>query len=235
MGCFNQEEFIQFALDHVLSHGVVEFLEEPTEFSSGRMCHCKVNWREVMNDVALMDNLSDYVIAFSLDAGLHPDCFYGVSGGTSKIGVITQYKWAKWQPDFSIKPYSLPMGRGKPKERGPIEEREFCGVPEGDVVVIEDTITTGDSVLKETIRIRKVNANIVGVIVLTDRLELRDDGRSAREAVEDLGVQYFALSNAFQIVVPAYEILNPREEIARKVEDYYDRYGIKPLRLLGDR
>ncbi len=208
MGCFNQEEFIQFALDHVLSHGVVEFLEEPTEFSSGRMCHCKVNWREVMNDVALMDNLSDYVIAFSLDAGLHPDCFYGVSGGTSKIGVITQYKWAKWQPDFSIKPYSLPMGRGKPKERGPIEEREFC---------------------------RKVNANIVGVIVLTDRLELRDDGRSAREAVEDLGVQYFALSNAFQIVVPAYEILNPREEIARKVEDYYDRYGIKPLRLLGDR
>src|SRR3989338_6196076 len=131
-----------------------------------------------------------------------------------------------------VRDSSLPMGRGKPKERGPLEEREFCGIPEGDVVVLEDTITTGGSVLKEIERIRKANADVIGVVVLTDRLELRDDGRSAREAVESLGVYYGALSDAFQLIVPAYEVLKPRDELARKVEDYYDRYGIKPLRLL---
>ena len=232
MGYFNQAEFINFAFDKIISHGLVDFPEEATEFSSGRECHCKINWRSIMNDSALMDVLSDYVLAFAADSRLHPSCFYGVPEATSKLGLITQFKWAKQQPDVGVKSYSLPMGRGKPKERGPLEEREFCGIPEGDVVVLEDTITTGGSVLKEIERIRKANADVIGVVVLTDRLELRDDGRSAREAVESLGVYYGALSDAFQLIVPAYEVLKPRDELARKVEDYYDRYGIKPLRLL---
>lgn len=229
---FNETEFIQFALNHVLSHGVADFPEEATEFSSGRWCNCKINWRGVMNDAALMDRLSDYVIAFATDSRLHPSCFYGVSEGTSKLGVITQFKWAKRQPDFGIKPYSLPMGRGMPKERGPVEEREFAGKPRGDTVILEDVATTVDSVLKEIQRIRNIPEKVIGVVVLTDRLELRDDGRSAREVIESLGIYYGALSDAFQLVIPAYEILKPGDEIARKVECYYDRYGIRPLRLL---
>src|SRR3989344_5714714 len=100
---FNQKEFIRFALDHVISHGVVDFPEYGTDFSSGRICHVKINWRGVMNNVALMDRVSDYVLAFSIDAGLNPECFYGVSEGTSKLGLITQYKWAKRQSDFDVK------------------------------------------------------------------------------------------------------------------------------------
>ena len=232
MGYFNQEEFIKFALDHVLSYGLVDFPENATEFSSGRKGHCKINWRKVMNNVALMDRVSDYVIGFALDEGLNPDCFYGVPEGTSKLGLLTQDKWAKSQPDFGVKPYSLPMGRGKPKERGPIEEREFNGIPGGDVVVLEDVATTVESVLKEIQRIRAVPEKVIGVVVLTDRLELRDDGRSAREAVESLGVSYHALSTAFQLIPRAYQLLCPKEEIAIKVEQYYERYGIQPLKLL---
>src|SRR3989338_3249547 len=108
-----------------------------------------------------------------------------------------------------VRDSSFPMGRGKPKERGPLEEREFCGIPGGDVVVLEDVITTGCSVLKEIERIRKADSNVIGVVVLTDRLELRDDGRSAREVIESLGIYYGVLSNAFQLIVPAYKMLQP--------------------------
>ena len=229
---FNQDEFIQFVLGHVISHGVVDFPEDGTDFSSGRKCHVKINWRKVMNSVALTDRVSDYILAFSIDAGLHPECFYGVSDGMSKLGIITQYKWARMQPDFEVRDYSFPMGRGKPKDRGPLEEREFCGIPGGDVVVLEDVATTAGSILKEIERIRKIPEKVIGVVVLTDRLELRDDGRSARGAVESLGIRYFALSTAVRLIVPAYEILKPSDEIARKVEQYYERYGIQPLSLL---
>lgn len=235
MNYFNQKEFIQFALDHVLSHGLVDFPEEATEFSSGRWCNCKISWREVMSDVALMDILTDYVIAFTLDAGLKPLCFHAVSGGTTKLGNITQYKWAKMQQDFGVGVYPISMGREKSKERGPVEEREFSGIPRGDTIILEDVDTTVDSVLREIEKVQRVQENVVriiGVIVLTDRLELRDDGRTAREAIENLGIFYGVLSNAFQLIIPAYEILKPKDEIARKVKAYYDRYGIKPLKLL---
>jgi len=43
----------------------------------------------------LSDKLSDYVMAFVEDSGLQPDCFYGVPEGATKLGIITQYKWAK--------------------------------------------------------------------------------------------------------------------------------------------
>ena len=88
---FNQEEFNNF----ILETKVVGFFEEPIKLKSDRISNWYVNWRNVTGDVFLLDKLTDYVIAFTKDLVLQPDCFYGVPEGATKLGIITQYKWAK--------------------------------------------------------------------------------------------------------------------------------------------
>jgi hypothetical protein len=62
-------------------------------------------------------------------------------------------------------------------------------------------------------------------------MELRDDEQSVQAAVESKGVPYHALSNAFQLLPEAYKRLNPGENIAKAIEEEFERYGIEKLRL----
>jgi len=88
MGKFNQKEFNNF----ILENNVIGFFDKPIKLKSGRMSHWYVNWRNVAEDVFLLDKLTDYIIAFTQDLGLEPECFYGVPEGATKIGVIAQIK-----------------------------------------------------------------------------------------------------------------------------------------------
>ena len=133
MSNFNQEEFNRF----ILENNVVGFFEEPIRLKSGRMSNWYVNWRNIAEDVLLLDKLIDYVITFTENLGLEPDCFYGVPEGATKLAIITQYKWAKAQADYGPGKYVLPMGRGKPKEHGELKDRFFIGIPRGKTVVLE--------------------------------------------------------------------------------------------------
>ena len=88
MKSFDSKKFNDF----ILENKIIGFFEEPIKLKSGRMSNWYVNWRNVAEDVFLLDELTDYVIAFTEDLGLEPDCFYGVPEGATKIGIITQIK-----------------------------------------------------------------------------------------------------------------------------------------------
>lgn len=90
-GEFNQEEFNKFIEDN----NVYGFFQEAITLKSGRKSHFYVNWRNVVEDVFLTDLLSDYLLSFAKSNGLEGDTFYGVPEGATKLGVITQFKWAK--------------------------------------------------------------------------------------------------------------------------------------------
>src|SRR3989344_2596417 len=227
MSSFNQEEFNRFVLDN----GVIGFFDQPIKLKSGRMSNWYVNWRNVAEDVFLLDQLTDYVIAFTRDLSLEPDCFYGVPEGATKFAVLTQYKWAKESPAYAPHSHALPMGRGKPKEHGAPKDKYFVGEPRGKTVVLEDVTTTGGSLLTAIDRLTESDIPIIAAFGLTNRMELRDDGQSVQTAVGSRNVQYHALSSALQLLPEAYQRLHPGEQIARAIEEEFEKYGVERIKL----
>ena len=221
---WNKEDFHNF----IVENEIVGFFEKPIKLKSGRLSYWYVNWRNVAEDVFLLDKLSDYLIEFINDLNLKPNCFYGVPEGATKLGVITQYKWAKSQSDFSQNKYVLSMGRGKPKDHGAPKDKFFLGVPKGKVIIIEDVTTTGGSLLEVIDVFLENNIEIIATIGLTNRNELRDDGRSVEKAVNEKNIQYYTMSNALDILPR----LKPEREIALHIEDYFKKYGTKEVKLL---
>lgn len=255
MNRFNQEEFNNFVLDN----DVLGFYEKPIELKSKRLSSWYVNWRDVAEDVFLLDKLADYVIAFTEDLGLEPDCFYGVPEGATKLSVITQYKWAKESPNYDHGSHALPMGRGKPKDHGDPKDMYFVGVPRGKTIILEDVTTTGGSSLNTIGDVKELDsAEIIYLIALTNRMELtpipekdkektveefikifeRATGKkyerplSVEEAVNEARVAYHALSNALQLLPEAYKKLKPGKDVAKAIEKEFEKYGVEKL-ILG--
>lgn len=222
---FNQEEFNEF----VVKNNVIGFFENPIKLKSGRISNWYVNWR--INDVFLIEKLSDFVIKFTQDLGLNPDCFFGVPEGATKLGIITQHKWAKQSPNYGQESHILPMGRGKPKEHGDIKDRYFVGEPKGKIILLEDVTTTGGSLLTTIDSLQQAGFSIMAAFGLTNRMEIREDGKSVKQVIEAKGVPYYSLSNAIQLLPKAYKKLNPGEEIGRAIESEFEKYGVEKIKL----
>jgi len=220
-----QEKFYNF----ILENNVIGFFKDPLKLKSGRISYWYVNWRNVAENVFLIDKLGDFVISFVKSMNLSPECFYGVPEGATKLGIITQYKWVIQQKQGCP---ILSMGRAKPKEHGDPKDRYFLGVPTGKVVILEDVTTTGGSLLETIENLKKINVEITGAIGITNRNELRDDDRSVEDAVNNLGIPYYAMSNALDLLPKAYEKFQPGKEIAMQVESYFKEFGIKEIKLL---
>lgn len=225
---YKQTEFNNF----ILENNVVGFFDKPVLLSSGRLSNWYVNWRTLVKDVFFTDQLSDYVLAFTRELGLEPKCFYGVPEGATKLGILTQYKWAKDSPNYAPHSHALAMGRGKLKEHGDPKDRYFVGEPKGETIVIEDVTTTGESLLNTIDILTKVGVPITAALSLTNRMELRDDGQSVKEAVESRGIPFYEMSNALQLLPLVYKKLDPEENIVRSIENEFKRYGVVELKLI---
>ena len=205
--------------DFIIKNKVIGFFDEPVTLASGRSSSFYVNWRTICEDVALFDELTEHVLRFIVQNNLHPDCFYGVPEGGTKLGLFIQYFYAKGQRDFKTRPYTLAMGRGKPKERGPTKDRLFLGHPSGSIILIEDVATTGDSLLKTIDALKEDSSiSIDGVLILTDRMQKRDDNKSVKEAIEERGIKYYSMSNARELLeIIFHQDRNIEEQLMIKI------------------
>ncbi len=227
MDGFSQEEFNRF----IEENNVYGFFEEGITLKSGRKSHFYANWRNVVEDVWLTDRLAEFVISYIESIGLAVDTFYGVPEGATKLGVITQFKWAKRFTSYSKGSHALSMGRAKPKDHGAPKDRYFVGVPRGNVVVIEDVTTTGGSLLQTLEGLIEADVHVVGVISLTNRMEKRDDGLSVEEAVRNKGFSFYSMSSSLDLLPVMYKKLNPGESIANAIEQEFKEYGIQELKV----
>lgn len=224
---FDQERFNEFIADA----GVYGFFEEPITLKSGRTSHYYANWRNVAEDAYLMDQLTDFVLEFVADHNIHADTFYGVPEGATKLGIITQFKHAKQQESFGQGSHTLAMGRGKPKEHGMAKDRYFLGVPSGRVVVLEDVTTTGGSLLENLQALLDAGIIVEGVISLTNRMELRPDGKSVKQVIEEQGVHFYSMSSATQLLPRMCEKLQPADSVRQALMDEFEQHGVERLRL----
>ena len=207
--------------DFIIKNNVVGFFNEPITLKSGRKSYWYVNWRTIAEDVYLLDKVSNFLLLFVKHLNLVPNCFYGVPEGATKLGVITQYKWAFNDKNIQPGKYVLSMGRGKPKDHGELKDKFFLGIPKGKIILLEDTTTTGGSMLKAIDDLLKNKVNIIAAIGLTNRNEIRDDGNTVEEAIKKKKVQYYAMSNAIDLLPK----LNPNSTITNHIKDYFKKYG----------
>lgn len=226
---FDQAEFNNFILDN----NVIGFFEEPIKLKSGRMSSWYVNWRDVTNDVYLINRLSTFVLSFVWSLDMYPGCFYGVPEGATKLAIITQYRDAMFSLDIGPGKYVLPMGRGKPKEHGDPKDRFFLGAPKGKTMVLEDVTTTGGSLLHTLDVLGEMyeTVEVVAAVGLTNRMEVRDDKRSVRQAVENRDIPYFEMSSALELLPLACKRLNPYTKIVEAIEAEFEEFGVEKLKL----
>jgi len=226
MGEFNQEEYNRFLIEN----RVIGFFEEPITLKSGRISHWYANCRDLLDRVGVMDELTDFVLAFADEKGISADYFYGVPEGATKLAVILNYKKGKLDNNEN---QVLVIGRGKPKEHGDPKDKYFIGpTKEGDkVIIIEDVTTTGISLIDTIKHLLESNIDVVAAIGLVNRMEKRDDGKSVKQVINELNVPYFALGNSMVLLPLVRDVSRPSDSVLEEVEKYFVQYGIEPLKL----
>lgn len=225
---FSQNEFNNF----IEESGVYGFFKEAITLKSGRKSHFYANWRNVVEDVFLTEKLANYLVEFVKANNIEVDTFYGVPEGATKLGIISQFIFSKQKANYSKGSAVLSMGRAKPKDHGAPKDKYFVGEPKGKVVVIEDVTTTGGSLITSLEGLKEANINVVAVISLTNRMEKRDDTLSVKEAVEKLGVKFYNMSTATELLPIMYNKLSPGEEIGREVEKEFEEFGVEKIKLM---
>jgi orotate phosphoribosyltransferase len=123
------------------------------------------------------------------DAGWTPDSVGGLTLGADPIAYALAYASAATQRvlrAFTVRKEAKAHGAGKLIE-GPFQA--------GDrVVVIEDTVTTGNSARTAAAAVRAAGGNVIGVLALVDREE------GGREALEGEDVPVISMTVASEIV-----------------------------------
>ena len=158
MPTFDQIAFNEF----VIANGIVGFHNTPLTLKSGRKSHFYVNWRRATNDAYLLDTLTDHIVDYIASWGVPCATIYGVPEGATKTAVIAGLKWAKRDPNIAVGSHRLAMGRAKPKAHGNPEDRDFIGMPAGPTVVIEDTATTGGSLITTLEQLKSLGVTVAG-------------------------------------------------------------------------
>lgn len=182
----------EFFDDLISSNEIVTFSSKPRTLASGKKSNTYVNWRNVLTDAFSVDKLSNYIISIVKEKNLNPDSFYGVPESMSLFGGITQLKWAS-QNDYFQGSHTISMGRGKQKEHGDKKDKDFIGHPEGITILLEDVVTTGNSLFNQIWKLNGRNCDITTVISLTDRIEPKNR-KNFHNELQSLRIKYIPLT-----------------------------------------
>ena len=123
------------------------------------------------------------------DAGWRADSVGGLTLGADPIAYALAYASARTPRPvraFTVRKEAKTHGAGKLIE-GPFQ-------PGDRVVVIEDTVTTGNSARTAATAVRAAGGNVIGVLALVDREE------GGREALAAEGLKVLSLATASEIV-----------------------------------
>lgn len=208
--------------DFVLKNEVIGFFDKPISLKSGRQSHFYVNWRRASNDAFLLDTLTDFLVSFIQEQGLPCETLYGVPEGATKTAVIAAFKLAKQSPDYRIGSHVIAMGRAQAKAHGDPADRYFIGAPKAGTYVLEDTVTTGLSLFQCLDQLIAAGIDVKGVISLTDRCELRDDGLSVAQYLQKHyqgRISYHPLSRAPELLATAIQRQKPPMAIIKALAE----------------
>jgi orotate phosphoribosyltransferase len=98
------------------------------------------------------------------------------------------------------------------------------------VVIVEDVITAGTAMREVVPMLRDLaNVEIVGLVVLVDRMEKTDSGKSAVEGVaEEFGFPVYPIITILDIIEAIKNDVIPGKEYLEDILRYRENYGVNP-------
>lgn len=161
-------------LELVLTRGY-EQRDEPFQLASGELSHDYIDGKR---SIAAGADLREVTAAVLEKVEQEFDCVGGLTMGADPLAHAVAYAApCNW---FSV--------RKEPKGRGLNRYIEGARLDEASrVLIVEDVVTTGGSVLSAYDRVRQTGAEVVAALCLVDR------GALARPKFEARGVPYYSL------------------------------------------
>ena len=219
---------LNFFNEFMLKNNTLQIYDNQINLVSGRKTYMYANCRNLLNTVGKIDQLTDFILDFVEDNNIKIDYFFGVPEGATKLGDILNYKMGKRNNNVN---QCLVIGRGKPKEHGMVKDKYFIGdAKENDkVIVVEDVTTTGGSLLKTIDKLKEFNIKVVAVIVLFDRMQKTEDGKSVGEKIAEAGVEFLSLTNASLLLPLLLKKNPPIQETYKRLVEEFKQYGVIKL------
>lgn len=174
-------------LEILRTKGLTE-LPEPVQLASGNYSRFFIDGKVALgagDDLRLAaEAINDRVT----DAGVTFDAVGGLTLGADALcAAIAVVSGASW---FIV--------RKEAKGRGTNRLVEGTRIGEGHrVLLIDDVVTTGGSILKAYESVRATGADVVAAVTLTDR------GDDARRSFDERGVPYFPMATYQDMGIPA--------------------------------
>lgn len=228
--------------EFLIAQNVVEFREKKVKLSSGKKSNLYINLGMLSDDVVTLDKTIDFMKVFVDELDIDVDFFVGVPEGATKLGLFLTYSRAKdrlqrpkkseYQDIFDVKQhYPLVMSRGKEKKHGSEKDKYYIGNLGNYTAVVEDVLTTGDSLIREVTKLREAGVYVNHALGLVDRLELREDGFSVAEKLSWLPVAYYSMTDVKTLLPLACEKLKPSQDLVRKINRYYKKYCCEEVKI----
>ncbi|MGD0808298.1 MAG: phosphoribosyltransferase family protein [Acidimicrobiales bacterium] len=159
----------------VTSPDVLKRLDEPVQLSSGEWSDVFIDGKHAVDDADNLDFVGSAMFAAVCEAGVEFEAVGGLELGAVPFAFAVQrIARCKW---FLV--------RKTPKGRGTNLWVEGARIAEGmPVMLVDDVVTTGDSICKAYDRIQKEGGRVVFATTLVDR------GEEAAEFFGNVGVPY---------------------------------------------
>ncbi|MGB4467239.1 MAG: orotate phosphoribosyltransferase [Azovibrio sp.] len=208
-----RQEFIEFAV----GHQVLRFGEFKTK--AGRLSPYFFN-AGLFNDGASMLRLSQFYVKSIQAGGLPFDMLFGPA--YKGIPLVTGVAMA-----MAMAGRNLPFAYNRKEAKDHGEGGTLVGAPlQGKVLIVDDVISAGTSVRESVELIRAAGAQVAGVAIALDRMELGLGQLSAVQEVErDYGLPVLAVANLEHLMGYLQghpELAAHREAVAA----YRSQYGV---------
>lgn len=165
------------ALRLIKAHGYVH-RDEPFKLAGGQLSHDYIDGKLAINTGPRLRVVSMAMIELARQRNMSFTHVGGLTMGADPlahgIAMVADVGW------FSVRKEPKPRGREQWIEGSQLDD-------EHRVLLVDDVVTTGGSIVKAYDRVIETGANVVGVIPMVDR------GEVARGVFEDLGVSYAPL------------------------------------------
>ena len=188
---FSRDAFEQF----LITNSVIGYHKNGITLKSGTISHWYANFRALSVNFAQLESLVQYVCAFIVNtiSLKNIDGILGVPEGARLLGHEVQRVLVQ----RALLPDAIVSVRETHKKHGHTSHARFSnGYIPNTLIVIEDVVTTGGSLINLITELTRLNIEVRHVVGLLDRLELDHTNLLVREKLQTMGIAYHTMSDA---------------------------------------